>query len=179
MKFRMWMAVSAVVLVATVSMAGMTPQEMTTKVVNCPNCKSLANYPELMPNLRPDIFATQNGFVSTFLVADAKTLPLCQKWEAECEAMMGNMAKTSPADIAKTYCPVCVSYGDIMMNKDVRFESFMGSMGRITVASSATKAGVDVLHAHVATMNEMKAIMPAAMAEIMKSAKPKTTASDE
>ena len=174
MKYRMWMMVTAIALVATVAVAGsMTPQEMTTKVTNCPNCKSLANYPELMPNLRPDIFKTESGFVSSFLVADAKVLPMCQKWEGECTA------NASKPEMASSMCPICVSYGGLMMNKEVKMESFMGSMGRITVASSATKAGVDVLHAHVATMNEMKAIMPAAMAEIMKSAKPKTTASDE
>jgi len=173
MKFRIWMAVTAVALVATVAVAGnMTPQELTTKVTNCPNCKAMANYPELMTNLRPDIFATQSGFVSTFLVADAKALPACQKWEGECAA---NAAKP---ELASSMCPICVSYGGLMMNKEVKMESFVGSMGRVTVASSATKAGVDALHTHVALMNDMKAVMPAAMAEIMKSAKPKTTASD-
>ena len=66
-----------------------------------------------------------------------------------------------------------------MMNKEVKMESFMGAMGRITVASSTTKAGTDALHAHVTLMKEATAIMPMAMAEIMKTAKPKTAATDE
>lgn len=173
MNKRIWMSVATIALMATVAIAGtMTPDEMKAKVMNCPNCKAMANYPELMTNLRPDIFKTESGFVSTFLVADAKTLPMCQKWEGECAANASN------PELASSMCPICVSYGGLMMNKEVKMESFMGSMGRVTVASSTTKAGVDALHAHVALMNEANAIMPAAMAEIMKTAKPKTTASD-
>jgi hypothetical protein len=174
MRKGIWTTVAALALVASVAVAGtMTPEEMTAKVINCPNCKAMANYPELMTNLRPDIFKTEAGFVSTFLVADAKTLPMCQKWEADCKANAANPA------MASSMCPICVSYGSIMMNKDIKMESFMGSMGRITVASSATKAGVDALHAHVALMQEASAVMPAAMAEIMKTAKPKTTTASD
>jgi hypothetical protein len=166
--------VAALALLATVAVAGtMTPAELTTKITNCPNCKAMANYPELMTNLRPDIFKTESGFVSTFLVADAKVLPMCQKWEGECQANAANPA------MASSMCPICVSYGSIMMNKDIKMESFMGSMGRITVASSATQAGKDALHAHVALMQEASAVMPAAMAEIMKTAKPKTTTASD
>jgi hypothetical protein len=125
-----------------------------------------------MPNLRPEIFKTEAGFVSAFLVADAKVLPMCQKWEGEC------MANASNPEMASSMCPICVSYGSMMMNKEIKMESFMGSMGRITVASSATKAGVEQLHAHVALMQEAGAVMPAAMAEIMKTAKPKADASE-
>jgi hypothetical protein len=168
------MAVTAVALVATIAAAGtMTPQEMTTKITNCPNCKAMASYPELMPNLRPDIFATSTGFVSTFLVADAKVLPMCQKWEADCQA------NATKPELASSMCPICVSYGGIMTNKDIKMESFMGSMGRVTVASSTTKAGVDALHAHVALMQEASAVMPAAMAEIMKTVKPKTATTEQ
>ena len=174
MKKQIWMSVATVAIMATVAVAGtMTPAELTTKITNCPNCKALANYPELMPNLRPEIFKTGTGFVSAFLVADAKVLPMCQKWEGDCAANGGNPA------MASSMCPICVSYGSMMMNKEIKMESFMGSMGRITVASSATKAGVDQLHAHVALMQEATAVMPAAMAEIMKSAKPKTAAAGE
>lgn len=174
MNKRMLMLVVAGCLVATVAVAGtMTPAEMTAKVTNCPNCKAMANYPELMTNLRPDIFKTESGFVSTFLVADAKALPMCQKWEGECAANAANPA------MASSMCPICVSYGSIMTNKDIKMESFMGSMGRVTVASSTTKAGVDALHAHVAIMQEASAVMPAAMAEIMKAAKPKTTTASD
>lgn len=174
MNKRIWMSVVTVALVATVAVAGtMTPDEMKAKVINCPNCKAMANYPELMTNLRPDIFKTESGFVSTFLVADAKVLPMCQKWEGECQANAANPA------MASSMCPICVSYGSIMMNKDIKMESFMGSMGRVTVASSTTQAGKDALHAHVALMGEANAIMPAAMAEIMKTAKPKTTTASD
>lgn len=174
MNKRILMGVAVMCMAATIAVAGtMTPAELTTKITNCPNCKALANYPELMPNLRPEIFKTETGFVSAFLVADAKVLPMCQKWEGDCAANAGNPA------MASSMCPICVSYGSMMMNKEIKMESFMGSMGRITVASSATKAGVEQLHAHVALMQEATAVMPAAMAEIMKSAKPKTAAAGE
>jgi len=173
MRKGIWAAVAAIMLVATVAVAGtMTPAELTTKITNCPNCKALANYPELMPNLRPEIFKTDAGFVSAFLVADAKMLPMCQKWESECTANAGN------PEMASSMCPICVSYGSMMMNKEIKMESFMGAMGRITVASSATKAGVEQLHAHVALMQEATAVMPAAMAEIMKGASKKADASE-
>jgi hypothetical protein len=174
MNKRIWMSVATVALLATVAIAGtMTPEEMTAKITACPNCKALAAYPELMPNLRPDIFKTESGFVSTFLVADAKVLPMCQKWEADCQANAKN------PEMAASMCPVCVSYGSIMMNKDIKMESFVGSMGRITVATSTTQAGKDALHAHVALMQEASAVMPTAMAEIMKTAKPKTTTASD
>lgn len=174
MKNRICTTLAAIALMATVAVAGtMAPAELTTKIANCPNCKSLANYPELMPNLRPDIFKTESGFVSAFQVADAKLLPMCQKWEGEC------MANASKPELATSMCPICVSYGGLMMNKEVKMESFMGSMGRITVASSATKTGTAALHAHVALMQEAMAVMPAAMAEIMKTAKPKTADAGE
>ena len=164
---------AAVALMATVAIAGtMTPAEMQAKITACPNCKAMANYPELMTNLRPDIFKTEAGFVSTFLVADAKALPMCQKWEGECQA------NSMKPELASSLCPICVSYGQIMMNKDIKMESFMGQMGRVTVASSTTKAGVDALHAHVALMQEASAVMPAAMADIMKTAKAKADASE-
>lgn len=166
--------IAALTLLASVAVAGtMTSAELTTKITNCPNCKAMANYPEVMANLRPDIFKTESGFVSTFLVADAKALPMCQKWEGECAANAANPA------MASSMCPICVSYGSMMMNKEIKMESFMGALGRITVASSATKAGVEQLHAHVALMQEATAVMPAAMAEIMKTAKPKTAAAGE
>lgn len=168
MSKRICISLAAVAFMTVVAVAGtMTPDEMKAKVINCPNCKAMANYPELMPNLRPDIFKTESGFVSTFLVADAKVLPQCQKWEAECQANAAN------PEMASSMCPICVSYGGLMMNQEVKMESFMGSLGRITVASSSTKAGVDALHAHVAVMQEAGAVMPDAMAEIMKTAKSK------
>ncbi len=170
---RMWVSLATVALMTAVAVAGtMVPEELTKKIVGCPNCKALAAYPELMPNLRPDIFKTESGFVSTFLVADAKVLPMCQKWEAECSANATN------PELASSMCPICVSYGGLMMNKDVKMESFMGSMGRITVASSSTQAGRDALHAHVALMQQATAVMPAAMAEIMKTTKAKADASE-
>lgn len=165
---RKWMMLSVICVLSLVATAGaMTPEQMTDKIANCPNCKALGNYPDLMPNLRPEIFKTANGFVSTFLVADAKTLPSCAKWEKECGDMM---AKATQADIEKHYCPICQSMGGLMGNKDVTMESFTTAMGKVTVATGKTKAGIEALHAHVALMQEAGKAMPAAMAKIMETA---------
>lgn len=171
---RILLGAVAVAIIATVAVAGtMTSEELTKKIANCPNCKAMANYPDLMTTVKPDIFKTETGFVSTFLVSDEKALPACQKWEQECEA------NSKKPELASSLCPVCISYGNLMMNKEVKMESFVGTLGRITVASSNTKSGTDALHAHVTLMNEAKAVMPAAMTEIMKTVKPKTTTASD
>ena len=180
MRKAVWMTATAVAVIGAMAVAGqMTPQELTMKVANCPSCKAMANYPDLGPNLRPDIFETSTGYVSTFLMADAKYLPTCAKWEKDCETIMAGAAKMSRADLEKTFCPVCVGMSDLMGRKDVKMETFMGSMGRVTVASSATPEGVTALHAMVKTMNEAKAVMPQAFAEMMKTSKSKTASTGE
>ena len=180
MRKTVWMTAMAVVAIAAMAVAGqMTTQELTMKVANCPSCKAMANYPELGTNLRPDIFETSNGYVSTFLMADAKYLPVCAKWEQDCQTIMGDAAKMSRADFEKKFCPVCVGMGDLMGRKDVKMESFNGSMGKVTVATSTTPEGVTALHAMVKTMNEAKAVMPQAFAEMMKTSKSKTASTGE
>ncbi|MEW5702455.1 MAG: hypothetical protein AB1792_09520 [Candidatus Zixiibacteriota bacterium] len=179
MRKSMGVLVAVIVLGTLVTAGAMTPGELTTKVANCPSCKAMVNYPELGPSIRADVFETANGYVSTFLMADAKLLPTCAKWEKDCEAAMADGAKLPPAEFDKTFCPVCTGMAKLMARKDVKIEQFNGSMGKIAVASATTKEGVDALHAYVKTTKEVMGVMPQAMAEIMKNAKPKTAASGQ
>ncbi|MBI3872623.1 MAG: hypothetical protein HY304_06065 [candidate division Zixibacteria bacterium] len=166
--------VAVLAAVATAFAGQMTPQELATKMANCPSCKTMVNYPELGPNVRADVFETANGYVSTFLMADSKALPACAKWSKDCETAMAGAAKMSRADFEKTFCPYCVGMSDLMARKDVKMESFNGSMGKITVATATTKEGLDACHVMVKTMKDTYAVVPLAMAEMMKNAKPKT-----
>ena len=169
--------IAAVLCLAVAAVAGtMTPQEWTTKLSNCPMCKEMAKYPDLVNNIRADIWQTETGFVSTFLVADAKALPMCASWKKDCEA---TMAKMTPEQMGKDMCPVCQSYGGLMMNKDVKMENFTGNMGDVTVATGKTKEATAALHQHVAIMKEAMPNFGPAFAEMMKTAKPKTAAAGE
>ena len=179
MRKAIWTTVAVVALAALATAGTMTPQELATKMANCPSCKAMANYPTLGPNTRADAFETSNGYVSTFLMADPKLLPTCAMWEKDCQAAMAGAAKMTPAEFQKTFCPICAGMANLMGRKDVKMENFNGSMGKITVASSTTKEGIDALHAYVKTMKDGYAVVPQAMAEMMKNAKPKSAESGQ
>ena len=173
MKTLFKLGVVALAVAAIGTAHAMTKEEMTAKIVGCPNCKAMASYPEMMPNVRPDIFKTTNGFVETFMVTDPKFLPMCAKFDKDCEANMTAAAKMTPAEFQKTYCPVCTGMGALMQRKDVKFEMFNAAMGKVTVATGTTTEGTAACHAFAATMQEAITVMPAAMTEIAKTIKPK------
>ncbi|UCG50695.1 MAG: hypothetical protein JSW58_10855 [Candidatus Latescibacterota bacterium] len=149
MKTLMSVAVVSVLVVSSLAFAGeMTPEETMMKMMNCVACKPYGEYPQVMQNIRYDIFDTSNGFVVAFLMANEEHVGDFRACEEKCEAARAEAAKLSAEEKEAQLCPFCVGMFKLKGRDDITFEKFDAQLGQIMVASSNTDEGVKALHAY-------------------------------
>jgi hypothetical protein len=159
----------SVVLVAPGVVAlDMTPEQAMQKMMNCVSCKPMMEYPELGPNIRYDIFDIENGFVSSFVVANEKLMPVLDECSKKCEATYAAAAKMSTEDAKEKLCPFCCGMHGLHARGDVKIQDFKSQMGSVTLVTSDTEEGIKAVHAVAQDFREMNKLLSEAAASMPK-----------
>lgn len=164
----MLVAVAVLAAVGSTNAGEMTPKEAMAKMQSCVACAPMSKYPDLMPNIRYDIFETKAGFVATFMIANEKMMETFNKCNKECDVARQEAMKMTDAELKGKLCPFCVGMRKVMSRKDVTFEKFSGSMGEVMMAGSTSKEGTAALHNYAKMARETSALLDQAAMEMMK-----------
>lgn len=162
------LAVLAVALVAAVAFAGdMTAEQAMQKMMNCEACKPMNDYPQLGPNIRFDMIETDNGFVSTFMMADESVMPAYHECEKKCEETRAKAMKFSDEEAQQKLCPFCLGMRKVMGRKDVTVNNYQTTLGEVMVATSTTPEGVAALHDYAKMAKETSQLLAEATMKMM------------
>lgn len=162
----------AIALIAAVAFAGdMTPEQAMQKMMNCEACKPMNDYPELGPNIRFDMVETDNGFVSTFMMADESVMPAYHECEKKCEETRAKAMKFTDEEAQQKLCPFCLGMRKVMARKDVTVNNYPASLGGITVATARTPEGVKALHDYAKMAKETSHLLEQAAMNMMEGEK--------
>jgi hypothetical protein len=160
--------VMTAVLAASLAVAGqMTAEQAMQKMMSCVSCAPYAEYPELGPNIRYDIFETSSGFVAAFMLADEKLAPKFRECEKKCEAARATAMKLSEKEVEAKLCPFCSGMFKLMARDDVTIEEFQTKLGQVVVASASSDKGVEALHGYAKTAKETSDLLDKAAAKMM------------
>jgi hypothetical protein len=143
--------------------ADMTAQQVMDKQMNCPACKPFADQPQVMSNIRYNMFPTKTGFASTFMMADATVMPAYRECEKKCQAIQAELGKMSDADAKEKLCPFCYGMKGVTGRKDVSIEMFPAELGTVTVATATTPEGTKALHDYAKMAQETSMLLSQAM----------------
>ncbi len=162
------LAVLAIAIVGAVAIAGnMTPEQAMEKMMNCEACKPMNEYPQPGPNIRFDMIETDNGFISTFMMADESVVPAYRECEKKCEATRGAAMKMSDEEAKEKLCPFCIGMRTVTAREDVTVKTYPTSMGSVTVAEATSEEGTKALHAYAAMAKETNALLTEAAMKMM------------
>lgn len=148
------------VFVAPIALAiDMTADEVMAKFMTCISCKPWAEYPELGPNTRYNIFDTDTGFIATFMVSDEKFAPAMKECHEKCLVTRAEAMKLSPEEAKDKLCPFCEGMFKLGARDDVKIKEMDAAMGQVVLVSSDTEEGVKAAHAYAATAREIDALL--------------------
>jgi len=114
---------------------------------------------------RYDIFKTDTGFISTFMLADEDLIPKFREIQAQCNVNRAAATMMSKEERKEKLCPFCYGTLSLMENKDVSIEEFQSQMGTIIAASSETYDGRTALDRYVRMARETSELIQQAAAE--------------
>jgi hypothetical protein len=164
----MVLAVVMIALFSAVAVAGdMTPEMAMQKMMNCEACKPMMEYPQLGPNIRFDVIETDNGFVSTFMMADESVMPAYKECEKKCEATRKAAMTLTDEEAKEKLCPFCVGMRKVMAREDVKVNNYPTSMGSVTVATASSDEGTKALHDYAKMSKETSALLDEAAKKMM------------
>ena len=162
------MVTLAIALLFAVAVAGdMTPEQAMQKMMSCEACKPMSEYPQLGPNIRFDIAQTDNGFVSTFMLADEKLMPAFHECEKKCEETRKAAMSYTDAEAETKLCPFCQGMRSVMARQDVKVNHFPAALGQICVATSTTAEGTKALHDYATNAKETSDLLTEATMKMM------------
>ncbi|MBD3298283.1 MAG: hypothetical protein GF341_06485 [candidate division Zixibacteria bacterium] len=162
------LTVLAIALVGAVAMAGdMTPEQAMSKMMNCEACKPMNEYPQLGPNIRFDMIETDNGFISTFMMADESVVPAYKECEKKCESTRAAAMEMSDEEAKEKLCPFCVGMRKVMAREDVTVNTYPTTMGSVTVAEATSEEGTKALHNYAAMAKETSNLLAEATMKMM------------
>ena len=137
----------------------MTADEVMAKLMTCVSCEPWAEYPELVPNTRYNIFDTDNGFIATMMVADEKLVPAMNECQKKCEVARAEAMKMPPEEMEDKLCPFCSGMFELMSRGDVEIKELNAALGQVVLVTSETEGGIAAAHAYSATARELDALM--------------------
>lgn len=162
----------AVALVAAVAYAGdMTPEQAMQKMMNCEACRPMNDYPQLGPNIRFDMVETDNGFVSTFMIADESVMPAYHECEQKCQETRAKAMKFTDEEAQQKLCPFCQGMRKVMARKDVQVSEYPTTLGDVTVATASSPEGVQALHDYAKMAKETSQLLKQAAMNMMEGEK--------
>lgn len=156
----------AVLMLVSLAYAGtLTPQQAMQATMNCPVCSAWT--PEVSKNIRYDVFATKNGYVESFSNADESMQAAFDKCAATCEQRVSTIPTMTAEQKAKL-CPFCQARMALLSSKDVTIETYKTHDGFISVATTATPAGMKATQQYATAMKAQSDLLEAAAKEMGK-----------
>ncbi|GAB4315234.1 MAG: hypothetical protein Kow0074_02710 [Candidatus Zixiibacteriota bacterium] len=166
---RIGLALLAVAALCAVAVAGdMTPEQAMEKMMKCEACKPMNEYPQLGPNIRFDMIETDDGFVSTFMMADESLMPSYKECEKKCEVTRMAAMKMTDAEAEEKLCPFCLGMRKVMARDDVKVSTHATALGSVTIATASTAEGTKALHDYAKMAEETSSLLAEATMKMMK-----------